>query len=79
MPDPPCTCDPGPEGQHQWYCGHDPEDDGTEWQVLKRGKVITAIHGPGAEDLARACGDGVKDHSVRKVTRHATTKENPNA
>jgi hypothetical protein len=17
----PCTCDPGPEGQHQWFCG----------------------------------------------------------
>jgi hypothetical protein len=21
-----CTCDPGPEGQHQWYCGLDAND-----------------------------------------------------
>lgn len=62
-----CTCDPGPEGQHQWYCGYDTEAEGGGWAVLKHGKVIQVIHGEGAEDLARALGDGVTGHSVEWV------------
>ena len=34
------------------------------WAVLKRGKVITVIRGEGAENLARAAGDGVPGYSV---------------
>lgn len=26
-----CTCDPGPEGQHQWYCPLGDADDEPEW------------------------------------------------
>ena len=38
------------------------------WQVLKGREVVTTLRGEGAEDLARACGEGVDGYSVRCVT-----------
>ena len=67
---PPCTCDPGPEGQHHPYCGIDQEsyetgvgDERRRWRAAIAEKTTT-LQRPG---MGRGVREGVEVVLVRDL------------